>query len=57
MCGRLHGVGIGKQWGKNEGFPRGSVVKNLKEISPGCSLEGVMLKAETPVLWPPPAKS
>ena len=28
MCGRLHGVGIGKQWGKNEGFPRGSVVKN-----------------------------
>ena len=25
----------------------------LKEISPGCSLEGMMLKAETPVLWPP----
>ena len=29
----------------------------LKEISPGCSLEGVMLKAETPVLWPPHGKS
>ena len=29
----------------------------LKEISPGLSLEGMMLKAETPVLWPPPAKS
>ena len=27
----------------------------LKEISPGCSLEGMML--ETPVLWPPHAKS
>ena len=29
----------------------------LKEISPGFSLEGMMLKAETPVLWPPHAKS
>ena len=29
----------------------------LKEVSPGCSLEGLMLKAETPVLWPPHAKS
>ena len=29
----------------------------LKEISPGCSLEGIMLKAETPILWPPDAKS
>ena len=45
----------------------------LKEISPGCSLEGLMLKlklqyfghlmrrtdakAETPILWPPHAKS
>ena len=28
----------------------------LKAISPGCSLEGMML-AETPVLWPPHAKS
>ena len=27
----------------------------LKEISPGCSLEGLML--ETPTLWPPDAKS
>ena len=29
----------------------------LKEIGPGCSLEGMMLKAEIPVLWPPHAKS
>ena len=30
----------------------------LKEISPGCSLEGLMLfSTETPVLWPPDAKS
>ena len=29
----------------------------LKEISPGFSLEGMMLKLETPVLWPPHAKS
>ena len=28
-----------------------------KEISPGCSLEGLDAKAETPVLWPPHAKS
>ena len=29
----------------------------LKEISPGCSLGGLMLKAETRVLWPSHAKS
>ena len=29
----------------------------LKEISPEYSLEGLMLKAETPILWPPDAKS
>ena len=29
----------------------------LKEISPGCSLEALMLKAETPILWPPHAKN
>ena len=29
----------------------------LKEIGPGCSLEGMMLKLKTPVLWPPHAKS
>ena len=28
----------------------------LKEISPGCSLEGLMLK-ETPILWSPDAKN
>ena len=29
----------------------------LKEISPGCSLEGLMLKLKFPILWPPHAKS
>ena len=29
----------------------------LKEINPGCSLEGLMLQAETPILWPSHAKS
>ena len=29
----------------------------LKEISPGISLEGMMLKLKTPVLWPPHEKS
>ena len=29
----------------------------LKEISPGCSIGRTDAKAETPVLWPPHAKS
>ena len=29
----------------------------LKEISPGCSLEGLMLKLKLPILWPPDMKS
>ena len=29
----------------------------LKEISPGCSLERLMLKLKTPKLWPPDVKS
>ena len=29
----------------------------LKEISPGCSLEGLMLKLKLPIHWPPDAKS
>ena len=29
----------------------------LKEISPECSLEGLMLKAEAPILWPPDSKN
>ena len=29
----------------------------LKEISPDYSLEGLMLKAKAPILWPPDAKS
>ena len=28
----------------------------LKDISPGCSLEGLMLKLKTPILWPPHVK-
>ena len=38
---------------------RRSNQSNLKEISPECSLEGLMLnvEAETPILWPPHAKS
>ena len=36
---------------------RRSNQSSLKEISPEISLEGMMLKAETPVLWPPDAKS
>ena len=28
----------------------------LKEINPGCSLEGLMLKLKTPILWPPDGK-
>ena len=29
----------------------------LKEISPGCSLEGLIFEAETPILWPPVVKN
>ena len=29
----------------------------LEEIGPGCSLEGHHVEAETPILWPPDAKS
>ena len=29
----------------------------LKEIGPGCSLEGLMLKLKLPTLWPPDVKS
>ena len=29
----------------------------LKEISPGCSLEGLMLKLKLHILWPPDVKS
>ena len=28
-----------------------------KEISPECSLEGLMLKLKTPILWPPDTKN
>ena len=29
----------------------------LNEISPGCSLEGLMLKLKLPILWPPDVES
>ena len=29
----------------------------LKDISPGCSLERLMVETETPVVWPPDAKN
>ena len=29
----------------------------LKEINPEYSLEGLMMEAETPILWPPDAKN
>ena len=29
----------------------------LREINPECSLEGLMLKAESPIFWPPNAKN
>ena len=36
---------------------RRSNQSNLKEISPRCSLEGLMLKLQLPILWPPDVKS
>ena len=36
---------------------RRSTQSILKEISPEYSLEGLMAEAETPILWPPDAKS
>ena len=35
---------------------RRSNQSTLKEISLGCSLEGLMLRLKTPILWPPHAK-
>ena len=36
---------------------RRSNQSTLKETSPGCSLEGLMLKLKLPILWPPHVKS
>ena len=36
---------------------RRSNQSSLKEISPGCSLVGLMLKLELPILWPPDARA
>ena len=36
---------------------RRSNQSKLKEISPECSLEGTDAEAESPILWPPDAKS
>ena len=35
---------------------RRSNQSTIKEITPGCSLQGLMLEAETRILWPPDAK-
>jgi len=46
--------GVGEDsWLRVPWTARGSNQFILKEISPGCSLEGLMLKPETPILWPP----
>ena len=39
------------------GTARRSNQSILKDISPGCPLEGLILKLETPILWPPDVKS
>ena len=31
--------------------------QSILKMSPGCPLEGLMFEAETPILWPPDAKS
>ena len=36
---------------------RRSNQSNLKEINPEYSLEGLIMKAQAPILWPPDAKS
>ena len=36
---------------------RRSNQSTLKEISPEYSLEGLIVEAETPILWPPDAKN
>ena len=41
----------------NGGIGEDSSQSILKKISPGYSLEGLMAEAETPILWPPHAKS
>ena len=38
-------------------FARRSNQSILKEISPGCSMEGRMLKLKLPILWPPDVKN
>ena len=47
-------------WGKLLRVPwtaRWSNPSILKEINPECSLEGLILKLEAPILWPPDAKN
>ena len=36
---------------------RRSNLSILKEISPGCSLQGLMLKLKLPILWPPDGRT
>ena len=59
-CGRIDASELWC-WGRLLRVPwtaRRSNQSILKAISPGCSLEGLIdAEAETPVLWPPHAKS
>ena len=45
------------EMGKNERLIRRSNESSLKEINPEFSLEGLMLAAEAPILWPPVTKN
>ena len=57
-CQRIDALNCGV--GENLRVPwtaRRSNQSILKEISPGCSLEGRCWGSETPILWPPHAKS
>jgi len=54
----LLNCGVGEDSWESLGLTaRRSTQSILKEISPGCSLEGMMLKLKVQYLWPPHAKS
>ena len=48
---------LGEDCGESPELQGDPTVHPKGEISPGCSLEGLMLEAETPILWPSDAKS
>ena len=53
----LLNCGVGRRLLRVPWTARRSNQSILKEISPGCSLEGLMLKLKLPILWPPDATS